>query len=277
MLAQQPVEQHTCDLAGDDVVGDGDTELLGRGMARQQPQARAVHSPQVAAVLPRVVEPGARDLRVGAAAAKAGHGEGVLRAGADVPVGLGGTVAVGAGRGAAVVEESCVGAVPAVGLDGEGVGGVRRALVVAVDGLGVDELVVAVLLGQCWAVGGRPGGVWLELKMKPYVPVPPMAESRELMLVLLGACQERSTDTAGVVAAAAWCSAADPEVVNANGSSTGNVFHSMMGVTRAAATASATLSRACLSRDMQFLSMPLLNHLSCQSRQAARCNNGRLE
>lgn len=97
-----------------------------------------VDGPEVAAVLPGVVEAAARDLGELAGAVEARGSEGVGVGGVDAPVCKGGGVAGGV-EGCGGVEEAFVVAVPGVVFYGEGVAGVGGTFVVAMD---LEELLV---------------------------------------------------------------------------------------------------------------------------------------
>lgn len=118
------------DLRRDDVVGDAVRDFLGVVVTRQEAQEAVVHGEQVRAVLARVVESLAGDLRELAAAVEAGGRERVRVRGRHLPVDLRGGP-VWARR--AVVEQCGVGARPCVCLAWECVGRVRGAFVVPVD------------------------------------------------------------------------------------------------------------------------------------------------
>ena len=118
------------DLGGDDVVRDAVRDLARVVLGGQEAQQAVVHGEEVPPVLPRVVQPLARDLRELAAAVEARGRERVVVRRAHLPVDLRGR-SVGARR--AVVEERRVRARPAVCLAREGVCRVGRAFVVPVD------------------------------------------------------------------------------------------------------------------------------------------------
>lgn len=123
------VDNHTSDLAGDDVVGHAVAHVLGhsRAAARQEAKEIVVDAVEVGAMLPRVLEAASSDLgKLAGADPARGHKR---VDGRNVPS-LVHAVGVVAGKGLAVVEEARVVAVPVVGLDREGIGSVGRALVV---------------------------------------------------------------------------------------------------------------------------------------------------
>lgn len=113
-------DEHAGDLRGDDVVGDAELDGRERVGGGEEGEQVVVDAPQVAAVLPGVVEAAARYLGELAGAVEAGRSERVGGGGEDAPVGARGGVAGWVERRARV-EEAFVGAFPGIGLGGEGV------------------------------------------------------------------------------------------------------------------------------------------------------------
>lgn len=125
---------HAGDLVRDDIVRHAVPDPLARpavAPARQEAQHLPVHAVQVRPVLVRVLQAALGDLRELAAAGPAAGHEGVDFAGDALAVHPGG--GGGAREGLAVGVQPLAVAVPLVGLHGEGVGGVRGALVMAMD------------------------------------------------------------------------------------------------------------------------------------------------
>lgn len=80
------MDYHACDLAGDDVVGDTVGYFVVKVIWKEAEEV-VVHTVEIGAVLPRVVETLAGDLRELAGAVETGLGEGVDGVGVDAPVG----------------------------------------------------------------------------------------------------------------------------------------------------------------------------------------------
>lgn len=118
------------DLRRDDIVGHAVLDhagVVGRG---QEIEQAVVHAEHVLAVLARVVEPRAGDLRKLTRSVETLGRKRVGRRGVHLPIQLAGRAVWSWG---AVEEQGLVVAVPGVGLLGERVGGVRGSFVMAMD------------------------------------------------------------------------------------------------------------------------------------------------